>query len=69
MLTQSFIQHLRHAYETTKGELQAVTGAEPDHDQIVQALLEGDLLEDSDKQYIADMTSEQSQRFFGGLRS
>jgi hypothetical protein len=56
---------LQTVYLTIKEELKAVNGSEPDHDQVVQSMLENeDYLCDIERGVIANMTLRQTENLF-----
>lgn len=56
---------MQHVYLQTKEQMKAVNGSEPDHDQVVQAMLEDlDHLDEYERYYIADLTCRQTENLF-----
>lgn len=56
---------LQTVYLLTKAELEAVNGSTPDHDQIIQAMLEDeDHLDEYERYFVADLTIRQSENLF-----
>jgi hypothetical protein len=56
---------LQTVYLTIKEELKAVNGSEPDHDQVVQSMLENeDYLCDIERGVIDNMTLRQTENLF-----
>ncbi len=56
---------MQHVYLQLKEEMKAVNGSEPDHDQVVQAMLENqDYLTDHERYFRADLTCRQTENLF-----